>query len=116
MSQVLQVDSTTGDWYDVSAHMLWIGDRTRDINGAHVEFCRGVSNPIGIKIGPTTNLNELPKLIEKINPKNDLGKIVLIIRMGEKEIKKKFQPVLRSITKRIKCCLVFRSDAWKYRK
>ena len=99
-SSFARIDSTTGDWYDVSAHMLWIGDRTRDINGAHVEFCRGVSNPIGIKIGPTTNLNELPKLIEKINPKNDLGKVVLIIRMGEKEIKKKFPPILQSITKK----------------
>ncbi len=94
-----RIDSTTGDWYDVSAHMLWIGDRTRQLDGAHVEFCRGISNPIGIKIGPVTNINELPKLIEVINPKNIPGKIILIIRMGEKNIKKLFPPILKLITK-----------------
>ena len=94
-----RIDSTTGDWYDVSAHMLWIGDRTRQLDGAHVEFCRGISNPIGIKIGPSTNINELPKLIEVINPKNIPGKIILIIRMGEKNIKKLFPPILKLITK-----------------
>ena len=95
-----RIDSTTGDWYDVSAHMIWIGDRTKQIDGAHVEFCRGVSNPIGIKIGPLTNLNELPKLIEKINPSNELGKVILIIRMGENEIKRKFPPILKSISQK----------------
>ena len=85
-----RIDSTTGDWYDVSAHMLWIGDRTRQLDGAHVEFCKGISNPIGIKIGPKTNLDELPKLIEVINPQNVPGKIVLIVRMGQENIKKFF--------------------------
>ena len=93
-----RIDSTTGDWYDVSAHMLWIGDRTRQIDGAHVEFCRGISNPIGIKIGPSIDLEKLPELIEKINPENELGKVVLIVRMGETEIKKKFPSILKSIT------------------
>ena len=72
-----RIDSTTGDWYAVSSHMIWIGDRTRQIDGSHVEFCSGVSNPIGIKVGPTTNPDELIKLIEKLNPINESGKIVL---------------------------------------
>ena len=94
-----RIDSTTGDWYDVSAHMLWIGDRTKQLDGAHVEFCSGISNPIGIKIGPNTNLDELPKLIEKINPKNIAGKIILIVRMGHEKIKKIFPNILKKITK-----------------
>ena len=94
-----RIDSTTGDWYDVSAHMLWIGDRTKQLNGAHVEFCKGISNPIGIKIGPSTNLDDLPMLIETINPKNVPGKIVLIIRMGDENIKELFPPVLQTVTK-----------------
>ena len=94
-----RIDSTTGDWYDVSAHMLWIGDRTRQLDGAHVEFCKGISNPIGIKIGPKTNLDELPKLIEVINPQNVPGKIILIVRMGQENIKKIFPPILKTVTK-----------------
>ena len=70
-SAFTRVDSTTGDWYDTSAHMVWIGDRTRQLNGAHVEFCRGISNPIGIKVGPTSNYRELIKIITKINPNNE---------------------------------------------
>ena len=81
-SAFTRIDSTTGDWYNVGAHMLWIGDRTRDLNGAHVEFCSGISNPIGIKVGPTTEHNELVKVINRINPKNEEGKIILIVRMG----------------------------------
>ena len=68
-----RVDSTTGDWYDVSAHMVWIGDRTRQLNGAHVEFCKGISNPIGIKVGPTTDKDELLKVIKTLNPEIEKG-------------------------------------------
>ena len=93
----VRIDSTTGDWYDVSAHMVWIGDRTRQIDGAHVEFCSGISNPIGIKVGPLTDSDELLKLIEILNPKNETGKIILIVRMGFKKIEKLFTKILRKI-------------------
>ena len=92
-----RIDSTTGDWYDVSAHMVWIGDRTRQLNGAHVEFCKGISNPIGIKVGPSTDKNELLKVIKTLNPKNEKGKIVLIVRMGSKLIDKLFPSILEQI-------------------
>ncbi len=62
-----RVDSTSGDWYDVSAHLLWIGDRTRQIDGAHVEFMRGIKNPIGLKCGPSMKADELLKLIDVLN-------------------------------------------------
>jgi 3-deoxy-7-phosphoheptulonate synthase len=94
-----RVDSTTGHWYNVGAHMLWIGDRTRNINGAHVEFCSGISNPIGIKVGPSTDPQELIRVIKKINQKNEKGKITLIIRMGSKKIIETLPPIIRSIRK-----------------
>ncbi len=94
-----RIDSTTGDWYDVSTHMVWIGDRTRQLDGAHVEFCKGISNPIGIKVGPSANPDEILKLIKIINPNNEEGKIVLIVRMGEKLIKDLYPPLLRKIKK-----------------
>ena len=94
-----RVDSTTGDWYDVSAHMLWIGDRTRQLDGAHVEFCSGISNPIGIKVGPSTDVVELLKLIEKLNTENEAGKIVLIVRMGCDRIEELFPPILKNVKK-----------------
>ena len=92
-----RIDSTTGDWYDVSAHMVWIGDRTRQLNGAHVEFCKGISNPIGIKVGPSTDKEELLKVIKTLNPKNEKGKIVLIVRMGSKLIEKLLPSILEKI-------------------
>ena len=58
------IDSTSGKWYDVSAHMLWVGDRTRQLDGAHIEFVKGIQNPIGLKVGPTTDINELLKLLK----------------------------------------------------
>ena len=96
-SAFTRVDSTTGDWYDTSAHMVWIGDRTRQLNGAHVEFCRGISNPIGIKVGPTSNYKELINVIKRINPSNEKGKIILIVRMGARNIEKIFPKILRKI-------------------
>ena len=98
-SAFTRIDSTTGDWYNVGAHMLWIGDRTRDLNGAHVEFCSGISNPIGIKVGPTTEHNELVKVINRINPKNEAGKIVLIVRMGAGNIENVYPPIIKAIKK-----------------
>ena len=81
-----RIDSTTGQWYDVSAHMLWVGDRTRQLDGAHIEFVRGIQNPIGLKVGPTTDIVELLKIIEVINPDNISGRISLICRMGSDKI------------------------------
>lgn len=75
-------DSLTGDFYDCSAHMLWIGDRTRQPDGAHVEFLRGVGNPIGVKVGPTTSSEDLLRLLDILNPDNDPGRLNLIVRMG----------------------------------
>ena len=77
-----RVDSTSGDWYDTSGHMVWIGDRTRQPDHAHVEFCRGIKNPIGIKCGPSTTPEGLLKLLEILDPENDAGRITLIARFG----------------------------------
>ena len=84
-SAMTRIDSTTGDWYDTSAHMLWIGDRTRQPDGAHVEFCRGVQNPIGIKCGPSLEPDELLALLDILNPANEAGRIVLIARFGAEQ-------------------------------
>ena len=75
-------DSLTGDWYDCSAHMLWIGDRTRELSGAHIEYFKGIQNPIGCKVGPTMQEDELIKLINTLNPNNEQGRLNLIVRMG----------------------------------
>jgi 3-deoxy-7-phosphoheptulonate synthase len=75
-------DTLTGDWYDCSAHMLWIGERTRQIDGAHVEFLRGVGNPLGVKLGPTVRPDEAVALCEALNPDRIPGRLTLIIRMG----------------------------------
>ncbi|GGC96994.1 class II 3-deoxy-7-phosphoheptulonate synthase [Aquisalinus flavus] len=77
-----RVDSTSGKYHDTSAHMIWIGDRTRQPDGAHVEFARGIENPIGIKCGPTLEPDELMELLDILNPKNEAGRIVLIARFG----------------------------------
>jgi len=83
-----RVDSTTGDVYDTSAHFVWIGDRTRFENSAHVEFCSGIQNPVGIKCGPSLNHDELIKIIDKLNPKNESGRITLIARYGNENVSK----------------------------
>ena len=79
-------DSISGDWYDCSAHFLWIGDRTRQIDGAHVEFLSGVKNPIGIKAGPSFTPDELVALSHKLNPENEFGRLTIITRMGTDKI------------------------------
>ena len=90
-------DSLTGKWYNCSAHFLWIGDRTRQPNGAHVEFLSGVDNPIGIKVGPTINEEELITLCEKLNPENEWGKLTLISRMGADTVRNKLPPLIKTI-------------------
>ncbi len=79
-------DSLTGDWYDCSAHMLWIGDRTRQLDGAHVEFLKGVANPLGLKVGPSVTPDELMRLVDVLNPDNTPGRLTLISRMGREGI------------------------------
>jgi 3-deoxy-7-phosphoheptulonate synthase len=81
-----RVDSLTGEWYDTSAHMLWIGERTRQLDGAHVEFMRGVKNPIGLKCGPTMEPDDLLRLIDALNPKNEAGRLTLIGRFGADKV------------------------------
>lgn len=90
-------DSVAGGWYDCSAHMLWIGDRTRHLDGAHVEFLRGVRNPLGIKVGPGYKAEEILAVIERLNPDNEPGRITLITRFGVKAIDKHLPPLLRAV-------------------
>jgi 3-deoxy-7-phosphoheptulonate synthase len=92
-----RVDSTTGEWYACSAHFLWIGDRTRQPDGAHVEFLRGVKNPLGLKVGPTTDARELVRLTEILNPVNEPGRLTLITRMGAQKVAEKLPPLLRAV-------------------
>ncbi len=92
-----RVDSTTGDWYACSAHFLWIGDRTRQANGAHVEFLRGVKNPIGMKVGPTQEADDLLRILDILNPANEAGRITLISRMGADKVAEKLPPLVRAV-------------------
>ncbi len=92
-----RIDSTTGDWYDVSAHMLWIGDRTRQLDGAHVEFMRGIKNPIGLKCGPSLAADDLLRLIDALNPDNQPGRLTLVVRMGASKARSHLPPLLRAV-------------------
>ena len=92
-----RVDSTTGEWYGCSAHFLWIGDRTRQVDGAHVEFLRGVRNPIGIKVGPTSNAEDVLRLLDILNPQDEAGRITLISRMGADKVRRHLPPLLRAV-------------------
>ena len=94
-----RVDSTTNLPVAGSGHMLWIGDRTRQLDGAHLEFCRGVQNPIGLKCGPTMSPEGLLKLIEVLNPENEPGRLTLITRFGSEEIGKFLPPLIRAVSK-----------------
>ena len=90
-------DSLTGDWYDCSAHMLWIGERTRQLDGAHVEFLRGVRNPIGCKVGPTATPDEVLELCQALNPERVPGRLTLISRMGADTIEDGLRPLLAAV-------------------
>ena len=94
-----RVDSTSGDWYGCSAHMLWIGDRTRQPGGAHVEFLRGVKNPVGLKAGPTLPPDELIRLIDILNPENEPGRLVVIARMGADKVESALPALVRAVTR-----------------
>lgn len=90
-------DHLTGDWYDCSAHMLWIGERTRNLEGAHLEFLRGVGNPLGVKIGPNATREDILGICDILNPHNEAGRLNLIVRMGANVILDKLPKLLESV-------------------
>ena len=92
-----RVDSTSGDWYCTSGHLLWIGDRTRQADGAHVEFCRGIKNPLGLKCGPSLKPEELIRLIDILNPDNEPGRLTLICRFGAEKVGEHLPALLRAV-------------------
>jgi len=94
-----RIDSTTGKWYDVSAHMLWVGDRTRQLDGAHIEFLKGIENPLGIKVGPSTDSEELIEILEVLNPNNEFGRVTLICRMGSDKINSILPNIINKVKK-----------------
>ena len=94
-----RVDSTSGDWYDTSGHMIWIGDRTRQPDHAHVEFCRGIKNPIGLKCGPSMEPDGLIQLIDILNPENEAGRLTLIARFGYDKVGDHLPKLIRAVEK-----------------
>ena len=90
-------DSITGDWYDTSAHMIWIGDRTRQPDGAHIEFCRGIKNPIGLKCGPSMSEDDLVRLVALLNPQNTPGRLTFIARFGADQVGEKLPRLIRAV-------------------
>ncbi len=113
---LLRQDSTTarlqdgyeGDWYACAAHFLWIGERTRDIDSAQIEFLRGVKNPIGLKCGPSMTPDDLIKLIDVLSPENEAGRLTLITRMGHQNLEKFLPKLIRRVRKEgrsvVWCC------------
>jgi 3-deoxy-7-phosphoheptulonate synthase len=92
-----RVDSTSGDWYATSGHMVWIGDRTRQLDHAHVEYCRGIKNPLGLKCGPSSKADELLRLIDVLNPDNEPGRLTLICRMGSDKVGDLLPALVRAV-------------------
>jgi len=90
-------DSITGDWYNVAAHMVWIGDRTRQLDGAHVEYMRGIKNPIGIKAGPSMDPDDLVRLAQAVNPDNEAGRLNIIVRMGANKVGDNMPQLIRAV-------------------
>jgi 3-deoxy-7-phosphoheptulonate synthase len=90
-------DSITGEWYDCSAHLLWIGERTRQIDGAHVEFLSGVRNPIAVKLGPGATPDDILRLAERLDPQMEPGRLSFITRMGASTIEEKLPPLIRAV-------------------
>ncbi len=103
-----RIDSTTGDWYDCSAHLVWLGDRTRQVDGAHAEFLRGIKNPIGMKCGPTLEPDDLLRLIDRLNPENEPGRLTLITRMGSDKVEARLPCLIRAVRREgrevVWCC------------
>ena len=92
-----RIDSTTGDWYETSAHMLWLGERTRQIDGAHVEFLRGVGNPLGVKIGPSATPDDLIALVDTLNPEDVPGRVTVITRLGSDRVEECLPALVRAV-------------------
>ena len=92
-----RVDSISGDWFATSSHMLWLGDRTRQVDGAHAEFLRGVKNPIGIKCGPTLDPEELIRLASVLDPENEAGRLTLITRHGADDVERYLPPLVEAV-------------------
>ena len=92
-------DSLTGEWYDCSGHMLWVGDRTRQVDGAHIEFVRGIQNPVGLKAGSTLPPDDLLRLIDIVNPDNEAGRLNIIVRMGADKVEEGLPPLIRAVEK-----------------
>jgi len=90
-------DHLTDKWYDTSGHMLWIGERTRELDGAHVEFFRGLHNPIGMKVGPTADPDDVLRVIDRLDPNNDAGRLTLIVRMGAGVLPEKLPQLVKPI-------------------
>ncbi len=105
---LVRIDSTTNEWYATSAHFLWIGDRTRDPDEAHVEFCRGIKNPLGVKCGPSLSVDSLLTLCDILNPDNEEGRLTLICRFGSDEVNKHLPNLIEGIKKEgrnvVWCC------------
>ena len=94
-----RVDSTSGDWYATSGHMIWIGDRTRQPDAAHVEYFSGIKNPIGIKCGPSLGSDDLLRLLDRLNPKDEAGRITLICRFGSDKIREHLPRIIETVQK-----------------
>jgi 3-deoxy-7-phosphoheptulonate synthase len=92
-----RIDSTSGRWYDTSAHLVWVGERTRDPAGAHVEFCRGIANPLGVKAGPKMTADELLTLCDRLNPANEPGRLTVICRMGHEQVTHRLPALVRAV-------------------
>ncbi len=92
-----RVDSTSGDWYDTSGHMVWIGDRTRQADHAHVEFCRGIRNPLGLKCGPSLDPDDLLRLLDTLNPDDEPGRMTLICRFGSEKVFDHLPQLVRAV-------------------
>jgi 3-deoxy-7-phosphoheptulonate synthase len=103
-----RIDSTTGDWYDCSAHLVWLGDRTRQVDGAHAEFLSGINNPIGMKCGPSLEADDLLRLIDRLNPQNEPGRLTLITRMGSDKVEARLPCLIRAVQREgrevVWCC------------
>jgi 3-deoxy-7-phosphoheptulonate synthase len=100
-----RVDSTTGDWYATSGHMLWIGDRTRQHDHAHIEYARGIKNPLGLKCGPSSKPDDLLRLIDILNPDNEAGRLTLIGRFGADKVGDLLAPLIRAVKREGKVVL-----------
>ncbi len=101
-------DEVQGRWYDCSGHMLWIGDRTRQIEGAHIEFLRGVRNPLGMKVGPDHDVEDIIAVLQRLNPDNEEGRITLITRFGASKVAQYLPPLIRAVKEKglhvLWCC------------